>query len=316
MNFNSQNLDEAARFIREVLINKFEKDHENFNHSMHGLLFDTKEWCGKTMLFNLPFHVRRNDYKTWSVHHNHDWDTCIRADWDLNPEIVRTLLEIQPIDFWTLYLRMPTYKSSIEHLNSFKDFSGFLKAFTNDIFPSIAWSEYHAYAEKVFKQVEDEDVIGQLKKLRLPLLFIERIDNGKVQINMMHILLYSMLHNLDHINVTRLCVFIAYMMVFIESGLDADRKSSNYETMKNWNANGNWGKIVNYYLVAAEQDLFNHQNVLECWNSLVQEDAIRIYPFEFKAEKLEELRNVKNESMRASINNTRVKANSSDQITF
>ena len=105
-------------------------------------------------------------------------------------------------------------------------------------------------------------------------------------------------------------------MVFIESGLDADRKSSNDETMKNWNANGNWGKIVNYYLVTAEQDLFNDRNVLECWNSLIQEDEIRIYPFEFRAEKIEELRRVKNESMRASIHHSRVKANASEQITF
>lgn len=312
----SQNLHEASRIIREVLVNKFEKDREIFNHRIHELLFETKEWCGKTLLFNLPFHVRRNDYKTWSVYHNHDWDTCIHANWDLSPEIVATLLQIQPIDFWTLYLRLPSYKNSIAHLNAFKEFSIFLKAFTNDRFPSDAWSEYHAYAEKVFKLVDEEDVIGKLKKQKLPLLFIQKMDHGKVQINMMHILLYSKLHNLDHTDVTQLCVFIAYMMVFIESGLDADRKSSNDETMKNWNANGNWGKIVNYYLVPAEQDLFNDRNVLECWNSLIQEDAIRIYPFEFRAEKIEELRSVQNERMRASINHSRVKANASEQIIF
>jgi hypothetical protein len=307
------------QIIRDVLITKFRETEREFNDIIHHLLFDSRKWVEESLLFRLPFEVRRKSINDWNPNVNHDWDSLISTNYNLNPDTIKALLEIQPIDFWILYLKMPIYEYSISNLTSFKDFEKFLNQYSTDNFPVTEFSHFQKYAQEIFSKVKAEDVIGQLKEKEIKLLLIEKKGEGRMQVNMLNILLYSMLYNRNHRDITVLCVFISYLMIYIEVGNDSDREISKQSTIANWNHNGNWGKIINYYLLLAirENEYLNINNRLEdCLKFLISEDKIQLYPFEFAVENLQELKRFKNENMRYQINQLRSKENSHELISI
>ena len=108
-------------------------------------------------------------------------------------------------------------------------------------------------------------------------------------------------------------------MIYIEVGKDTDKESSELSTIANWNDNGNWGKIINYYLFLAIKEnshLNINNNLEECLKFLISEDRIRLYPFEFSVDNLQELKKFKNEKMRQQINQIRKEVNSNDLISI
>lgn len=307
------------QIIRAVLIKKFRETQQEFNDIIYRLLFDSRKWVEEALLFKLPSEVRIRNIKDWSPDVNHEWDSVISTNYDINPETLKVLLDIQPIDFWVLYLKMPIYEHSIDNLTTFKDFEGFLNKFSNKHFPIAEFSNFQKYSQEIFSKVKTENVVEKLKEKKIKLLLIEKKDEGKMQVNMLNILLYSMLHNRNHREITVLCIFICYLMVYIEVGKDSDKEISKPTTIANWNQNGNWGKIINYYLLLAisENENLNINNRLEeCLKFLISEDRIRLYPFEFSVENLQELKSFKNENMRYQINQLRSKENSQELISI
>ena len=307
------------QIIRNVLITKFSETQREFNDTIYHLLFDSRKWVEEALLFKLHSEVRRRNIKDWSPDINQEWDSVISTNYNLNPETLKVLLDIQPIDFWVLYLKMPIYEHSINNLTTFKDFEVFLNKYSNNHFPIAEFSNFQKYSQEIFSKVKAENVVEKLKEKEIKLLLIEKKGDGRMQVNMLNILLYSMLHNRNHREITVLCVFICYLMVYIEVGKDSDKESSKPTTIANWNDNGNWGKIINYYLHLAikENEYLNINNSLEeCLIFLISEDRIRLYPFEFSVENLQKLKSFKNEDMRHQINQLRRKENSKELISI
>lgn len=307
------------QIIRNVLITKFRETEREFNDVIHHLIYDSRKWVEESLLFKLPYEVRRRNINDWNPELNHDWDSLISSNYNLNPDTLKALLEIQPIDFWVFYLRMPIYEKSITDLSSFTDFERFLSKFSNHHFPVSELSILQKYSQEIFSKVKAENVVNQLKEKNIKLLLIEKIGSGRMQVNMMNILLFSMLHNRNHREITILCIFICYLMIYMEVGKDSDKESSEPSTIANWNNNGNWGKIINYYLFLAikENSNLNINNSLEeCLKFLISEDRIRLYPFEFSVDNVQELKRFKNEKMREQINQLRKKENSKELISI
>ena len=307
------------QIIRAVLIKKFKETQQEFNDIIYRLLFDSRKWVEEALLFKLSSEVRRRNVKDWSPDVNHEWDSVISTNYNINPETLKVLLDIQPIDFWVLYLKMPIYEYSINNLTTFKDFEGFLNKYSNNHFPIAEFSNFQKYSQEIFSKVKAENVVEKLKEKEIKLLLIEKKGEGRMQVNMLNILLYSMLHNRNHREITVLCIFICYLMVYIEVGKDSDKEISKPTTIENWNHNGNWGKIINYYLLLAinENENLNINNSLEeCLKFLISENRIRLYPFEFSVENLQELKSFKNENMRYQINQLRSKENSLELISI
>ena len=130
------------QIIRDVLITKFRETEREFNDIIHHLLFDSRKWVEESLLFRLPFEVRRKSINDWNPNVNHDWDSLISTNYNLNPDTIKALLEIQPIDFWILYLKMPIYEYSISNLTSFKDFEKFLNQYSTNNFPVTEFSHF------------------------------------------------------------------------------------------------------------------------------------------------------------------------------
>lgn len=307
------------QIIRNVLITKFRETEREFNNAIHHLIYESRKWVEESLLFKLPYEVRRRNINDWNPELNHDWDSMISSNYNLNPDTLKALLQIQPIDFWVFILRMPTYEKSITDLSSFTDFENFLSKFSDLQFPDIELSKFQKYSQEIFSNVKSENVIDQLKDKRIKLLLIEKLDSGRMQINMMNILLFSMLHNRNHREITVLCIFTCYLMIYIEVGKDTDKESSELLTIANWNDNGNWGKIINYYLFLAIKEnshLNINNNLEECLKFLISEERIRLYPFEFSVDNLQELKKFKNEKMRQQINHIRKEVNSNNLISI
>jgi hypothetical protein len=106
------------QIIRNVLITKFSETQREFNDTIYHLLFDSRKWVEEALLFKLSSEVRRRNIKDWSPDINHEWDSVISTNYNLNPETLKVLLDIQPIDFWVLYLKMPIYEHSINNLTT------------------------------------------------------------------------------------------------------------------------------------------------------------------------------------------------------
>jgi hypothetical protein len=305
--------------IRNVLLTKFRETELEFNDVVHHLIYESRKWVEESLLFKLPYEVRRRNTNDWNPEKDHEWDSLIRGNYNLCPDTLKALLEIQPIDFWVFYLRMPIYEKSIKDLSSITDFKIFLSGFSDHQFPDIELSRFQTYVQEIFSNVKSENVIDQLKEKKIKLLLIEKVGSGRMQVNMMNILLFSMLHNRNHREITVLCIFMCYLMIYIEIGKDTDKESSEFSTIRHWNDNGNWGKIINYYLFLAikENPNLNINNSLEdCLKFLISEDRIRLYPFEFFVENLQELKKFKNEKMRQQINHIRKEVNSKNLISI
>lgn len=303
--------------IRNVLIQKFLETQDNFNGLIHELLYYSKSWIEESLLFKLPTEIKRKDIRKWNYDLNHDWDTAINCNWNLDKKTIQNLLEIQPIDFWVFFLNMRSYEFSLNKLDSFKEFEPFLNRYYGKSFPIEEWNNFQTYSNQIFSKVRKEDVITLLKEKKIKLYFVEKVGNGKMQVNMLNIILYSMLFNLNHIEITILCVFISHLLIFVEVGLDTDKESANPLTIGNWNENGNWGKIVNYYLflvTSKYEPTIKNIDLKKCLDFLIKEDGIRLYPFEFKVEELKALINFKNERMRSIINDIRKKENSNELV--
>lgn len=276
---------DAGVIIRNVLIQKFLETQDTFNGLIHELLYYTKGWIEESLLFKLPTEIKRRDIRRWNYDQNHDWDTAINCNWHLDKKTIQSLLEIKPIDFWVLFLNMRSYEISLNKLDSFKEFKPFLESYYEKSFPIYEWNDFQAYSNQIFSKVRKEDIITLLKEKKIKLYFVEKVGNGKMQVNMMNILLYSMLFNLNHIEITILCVFISHLLIFVEVGVDTDKESANPLTIANWNENGNWGKIVNYYLFLVSNEYeptMKNIDLKKCLDFLIKEDDIRLYPFEFK----------------------------------
>jgi hypothetical protein len=303
--------------ISNVLIQKFLETQDNFYRVIHEVLYFSKDWIDQSIEFKLPTEIKRINIKKWNHDRNHDWDTSICCNWELDNRIIQCLLKIQPIDFWVLFLKMRSYENSLDNLNSFKSFATFLNSYSSNRFPVDQWHNFYTYSKEIFDKVRKEDVITILKVQKIQLYFVEKVGVGKMQVNMMNIILYSILFNLNHIEITILCIFISHLLIFIEVGLDTDKESANPSTIANWNENGNWGKVVNYYLFLATsvyEPSMKNFDLKKCLAFIIKEDGFRLYPFEFKLEKLDELINFKNEKMRSIINSIRKKENSNEQI--
>lgn len=308
---------QAEAIVRDVLIQKFLETQDNFYGVIHELLHFSKDWVEQAIGFKLPAEIKRTNIRKWNHRKNHDWDSAISSNWNLDEKTIQCLLEIQPLDFWVLYLKMRSYETSLNNLDTFKSFSPFLNSFSGKPFPLDQWNHLQDYSKEIFALVKEEDVIHQLREKKLQLFLIEKAGDGKIQVNMMNIVLYSMLFNLNHIEITILCIFISHLLIFVEVGLDTDEEASNRSTIDNWNTNGNWGKVVNYYLSLAThkyEPSMRNVDLKKCLDFLIEEDGIRLYPFEFQVEKFDELIPFKNEKMRTMINELRKKENSNELI--
>ena len=113
---------------------------------------------------------------------------------------------------------------------------------------------------------------------------VEKTSNNQIQLNMMNIILYSMIFRLNHQELAILCAIICNIIVFIELGRDSDKESSDFLTMRNWGGNGNWGRVINYYLHKATLDskqLGVNLDLKKCLETLINTEGFVIFPFQF-----------------------------------
>lgn len=306
-----------SKVIREVLIQKFEESRNAFNETIYNLLPDSRKWVEEALLFKLPIEVKRNNIKNWKLEGIYELDSITRCNFNLDEKVVSKLLEIQPIDFWCFFLQMPWYEIYIERVDTIKSFESFLSNFSKTPFPRYEWSAFKGYTDLIFSKVRSEDVISKLKECQFEMYLVEKTSNNEIQLNMMNIILYSMIFRLNHQELAILCAIICNIIVFIESGRDSDKESSDFLTMRNWGGNGNWGRVINYYLHKATLDskqLGVNLDLKKCLEALINNDGFVIFPFQFRIGSLDKLLNSRNELMREQINNLRKKRDSNDLL--
>jgi hypothetical protein len=308
-----------SKVIREVLIQKFEESRNSFNETIYNFLPDSRKWVEEALLFKLPNEVKRNNIKNWKLEGVYELDSITRCNFNLDEKVVAKLLEIQPLDFWCFFLQMPIYEIYINRLDTIKKFESFLNAFTRPSFPRYEWSEFKGYTDLIFSKVKSEDVISKLKECQFEMYLVEKTSNNQIQLNMMNIILYSMIFQLNHQELAILCAIICNIIVFIETGRDSDKESSDALTMRNWVGNGNWGRVINYYLHKAALDskqLGVNLDLKKCLETLINNEGFVIFPFQFRIGSLEKLINSRNELMREQINNLRKNHNSNALISL
>jgi hypothetical protein len=302
------------QIIREVLILKYKEKQLAYNENIFDFLEVSKKWISKALLFDLTSYQRKG-IKTWTYENNYhyEYDSILACNWRLNEEILKKLLKFQPINFWILYLNSELYKKSINNLESFPSCSDFLQKSEWQInFPTNEWQFYLKVTQKIFEKVEKEKVVEKLKEEKLSLLLISKKDiYSRIEINMLNVLLYSVLFNLDFIELTKICIFMSHLIFIIEEGEDAANKRSDNHIVQMWYENGNWNLIINHYasIFNAEKNKTQLSKFNEYLNLILKEKDIKLLPFNIIQTHIGNPDKINNERVRTNINSARIGEN-------